>query len=135
MNNEMEALYRNDTFEIFLLPVGRKAIDSKWVFKIKYKSSGEVDRYKARLVAKGFNKKKDGVDLDETFSPVVKIVTVRCLINLVVQQKQPIFQLDINNAFLYGDLEETVYMSLSDGFFDVNDNRVCKLKKSLYRLK
>ena len=58
MNNEMQALYRNDTFEIVELPDGRKAIGSKWVFKIKYKSSGEVDRYKARLVAKGYNQKE-----------------------------------------------------------------------------
>ena len=134
INSEMEALYTNDTFEIVELPDGRKAIGSKWVFKIKYKSSGEVDRYKARLVAKGYNQ-KEGVDFDETFSPVVKILTVRCLINLAVQQDWPIFQLDINNAFLYGDLEETVYMSLPEGFFDVNDKRVCRLKKSLYGLK
>ncbi|GJY36641.1 ribonuclease H-like domain-containing protein [Tanacetum coccineum] len=81
-----------------------EAIGSKWVFKIKYKSSGEIERYKARLVAKGFNQ-KEGIDFDETFSPVVKIVTVRCLINLVVQNNWSLFQLDINNAFLYGDLK------------------------------
>ncbi|GJW10403.1 ribonuclease H-like domain-containing protein [Tanacetum coccineum] len=134
MNNEMDALYRNDTWEIVELPMGRKAIGGKWVYKIKYKSSGDIDRYKARYVAKGYNQ-KEGVDFDETFSPVVKIVTVRCVINLVVQNNWFIFQLDVNNAFLYGDLDETVYMSLPEGFFNPGDKRVCRLKKSLYGLK
>ncbi|GKC99795.1 putative RNA-directed DNA polymerase [Tanacetum coccineum] len=122
MNNEMDALYRNDTWEIVELPFGRKAIGGKWVYKIKYKSSGDIDRYKARYVAKGYNQ-KEGIDFDETFSPVVKIVTVRCVINLAVQYDWSIFQLDVNNAFLYGDLDETVYMSLPEGFFNPGDNR------------
>ena len=134
MNTEMKALYENDTFEIVELPSDRKAIGSKWVYKIKYKSSGDIDRFKARLVVQGFGQ-KEGVDFDETFSPVVKIVTIRCVINLAVQQCWPIFQLDVNNAFLYGDLEETVYMKLPPGYFDENDKRVCRLKKSLYGLK
>nr|GEZ54844.1 ribonuclease H-like domain-containing protein [Tanacetum cinerariifolium] len=79
----MKALYDNDTWEITELPSDRKAIRSKWVLKIKYKSSGEIERYKARLFAIGFNQ-KEGIDFDETFSLIVKIVTVRCLINLVV---------------------------------------------------
>lgn len=134
MNTEMNALYENDTFEVVELPCDRKAIGSKWVYKIKYKSSGEIDRFKARLVVQGFSQ-NEGVDFDETFSPVVKIVTIRCVINLAVQQSWPIFQLDVNNVFLYGDLKETVYMKLPPGYFDENDNRVCRLKKSLYGLR
>ncbi|GJU77958.1 ribonuclease H-like domain-containing protein [Tanacetum coccineum] len=88
MNAEMDALYRTNTWEIVDLPVGRKAIGSKWVWKIKYKSDGEIERYKAR-----------------------------CLINLAVQSGWSLFQMDINNAFLYGDLEETVYMTLPPGYF------------------
>ncbi|GJT84605.1 putative RNA-directed DNA polymerase [Tanacetum coccineum] len=106
MNNEMDALYRNDTWEV-----------------VEYK-----------YVAKGYNQ-KEGVDFDENFSPVVKIVTVRCVINLAVQNNWSIYQLDVNNAFLYGDLDETVYMSLPEGFFNPGDKRVCRLKKSLYGLK
>ncbi|GJV63536.1 ribonuclease H-like domain-containing protein [Tanacetum coccineum] len=75
MNKEMDALYENNTWEITELPSNRKAIGSKWVFKIKYKSDGEIERYKVGLVAKGFNQ-KEGIDFDETFSPVVKIMTV-----------------------------------------------------------
>nr|GEV69815.1 ribonuclease H-like domain-containing protein [Tanacetum cinerariifolium] len=86
INNEMDALYRNDTWEITDLPIGRKAIGGKWVYKIKYKSSGDIDRYKARYVAKGFNQ-KEGIDFDETFSSVVKIVTIRCVVNLAAPRQ------------------------------------------------
>jgi hypothetical protein len=134
MNNEVEALNRNNTWTKCELPVGRHAIGYKWIWKIKYKSTGEVDRYKARLVAKGFNQ-REGFDYDETFSPVVKMVTVRCLISIAVNKGWPLYQLDVNNAFLYGDLNEDVYMILPKGFNGGDDSRVCKLNKSLYRLK
>ncbi|GKA04083.1 ribonuclease H-like domain-containing protein [Tanacetum coccineum] len=134
MNTEMEALNRNETWEITLLPPGRKPIGCKWIYKVKYKSNGDIERYKARLVVKGYNQ-KEGVDYDETFSRVVKIVIVRCLISIVVNNEWPLFQLDVNNAFLYDNLTEEVYMTLPPGYFSVNDQRVCKLKKSLYGLK
>ncbi|GJT93171.1 ribonuclease H-like domain-containing protein [Tanacetum coccineum] len=76
MNSEMDALYRNNTWDLVKLPKGRKAIGFKWVWKIKYISDREIERYKAKLVAKGFNQ-REGINFDETFSPVVKIVTVR----------------------------------------------------------
>ncbi|GJV27897.1 ribonuclease H-like domain-containing protein [Tanacetum coccineum] len=111
----------------------RKAIGSKWIYKIKYWSSGEIDRYKARLVAQGFGQKK-GIDYEETFSLVVKMVTVRCLLNVVVSNNWRVFQLDVNNAFLYEDLVETVYMRPREGYFP-SGNKVCRLKKFLYGLK
>ncbi|GJR54394.1 ribonuclease H-like domain-containing protein [Tanacetum coccineum] len=134
-NNDVQNLGRSSrTSEIVDLPVGRKAISSKWVWKIKYKFNGEVERYKARVVAKG-NNQREGIDFDETFSLVVKIVTVRCLINLALQSGWSLFQMDINNAFLYGDLNETIYLTLPPGYFLPNETKVCKLNKSLYGLK
>ncbi|KAJ0881528.1 putative RNA-directed DNA polymerase [Helianthus annuus] len=134
MNNEMEALYRNNTWVVVDLPKGRKPIGCKWVYKIKYKANGEAERYKARLVAKGFNQ-REGIDFGETFSPVVKMVTVRVILKLAINKGWPLYQLDINNAFLYGSLSEDVYMSLPQGYFDNEKNKVCKLVKSLYGLK
>ncbi|GJZ63906.1 ribonuclease H-like domain-containing protein [Tanacetum coccineum] len=129
MNDEINALYRNHTWTIVDLPKGRKAIRNKLIYKIKYKASGEIERYKARVVAKGFNQ-KEGFDCDETFSLVVKMVTVRCLIAVVVSNSWPLYQLDVNNAFLYGDLIEDVYMTLSLGFGNNNDNKVLLENKS-----
>ncbi|KAJ0754023.1 putative RNA-directed DNA polymerase [Helianthus annuus] len=134
MNEEMEALHKNNTWQLVDLPLGRKPIGCKWVFKIKYKSTGEIERYKARLVAKGYSQ-KEGIDFEETFSPVVKMVTVRCIISLAVEKNWPLYQLDINNAFLYGDLKEDIYMSLPEGYYSKDESKVCKLVKSLYGLK
>ncbi|GKE76268.1 putative RNA-directed DNA polymerase [Tanacetum coccineum] len=83
MNLEMEALYINGTWEIVDLPIGRKPIGNKRVYRLKYKSSGDVERFKARLVAKGFNK-SEGIDYEEKFSPVVEIVTIRCIMSIAV---------------------------------------------------
>ncbi|GJV03027.1 ribonuclease H-like domain-containing protein [Tanacetum coccineum] len=133
MNKEMDALLRNDTWDIVDLPKDRKVIGSKWIFKIKYKSSDEINRFKARSVAQGFGQ-KEGIDYDETFSHVVKMVTVRFLLNIVVSNSWHVFQLDVNNAFLYGDLAETVCIKPLEGYFP-SRNKVCRLKKSLYGLK
>ncbi|GKA60331.1 ribonuclease H-like domain-containing protein [Tanacetum coccineum] len=133
MNQEMDALLRNGTWEIVDLPKDRKAIGSKWIYKIKFRSIGDIDRHKARLVAQGFGQ-KEGIDYEENFFPIVKVVTIRCLFNIVVSMSWPLFQLDVNNAFLYGDLEETICMKPLEGYFP-SGNKVCRLKKSLYGLK
>ncbi|KAK1416343.1 hypothetical protein QVD17_32133 [Tagetes erecta] len=134
MEKEIKALEQNETWSLASLPAGKKAIDSKWVYKVKFKPNGEVERYKARLVARGF-KQMEGVDYHDTFAPVAKLVTVRTLLAIAVKRGWEIQQLDVDNAFLHGDLEEEVYMKIPQGFGNKDDTRVCKLNKSIYGLK
>lgn len=133
MNEEMEALSRNNTWVLADLPPGRKPIGCKWLYKVKNNAEGQI-RYKARLVAKGYSQ-REGIDFEETFSPVIKMVSIRCVISLAVQNDWPLYQLDVNNAFLHGDLNEEVYMTLPEGYYDKSETKVCKLVKSLYGLK
>lgn len=133
MQKELQALESNHTWNLVPLPPGKKAIGCKWVYKVKLKSDDSLERCKARLVAKCYNQ-KFGIDYEETFSPVVKMVTVRCLVALAASRKWDLFQLDVNNVFLHGDLKEEVYMRPAPGLF-VGSNLVCPLVKSLYELK
>ncbi|KAJ9552385.1 hypothetical protein OSB04_016430 [Centaurea solstitialis] len=134
MKKEIQALEQNETWTLETLPKGKRAIDSKWVYKIKYRPNGEIERYKARLVAKGFTQ-TEGVDFHDTFAPVAKLVTVRTLLAVATKKDWMIHQLDVNNAFLHGSLDEEVYMKVPQGFSTKDDTRVCCLRKSLYGLK
>ncbi|GJU03398.1 putative RNA-directed DNA polymerase [Tanacetum coccineum] len=134
MRKEIHALEQNGTWTLEQLTKGKKAIDLKWVYKIKFKPNGEVERYKARLVAKGFTQ-REGVDYHDTFEPVAKLVTLRTLLAIAVKRRWGIKQLDVNNAFLHGDLEEEVYMRITQRFLTKDETRVCKLKRLIYDLK
>ncbi|KAF5776249.1 putative RNA-directed DNA polymerase [Helianthus annuus] len=134
MKKEIQALEENKTWTLEPLPEGKRAIDSKWVYKLKYKPNGEIERHKARLVAKGYTQ-MEGVDFHDTFAPVAKLVTVRTLLAVAVKKEWLIHQLDVNNAFLHGDLDEEVYMKIPQGFAKRGETRVCRLRKSLYGLK
>jgi histone deacetylase 1/2 len=124
----------NNTWTLVPLPLHRKAIGCKWIFRVKENPDGTVNKYKARLVAKGFLQTA-GCDFTETFSPVIKPVTIRIILTLAVSFKWQVQQIDVNNAFLNGVLQEEVYMTQPSGFEATDKSLVCKLHKSLYGLK
>lgn len=135
MQVEIKALEENHIWSITDLPPDKHSIGCKWVFKVKYLASGAVERYKARLVAKGFNQ-KEGLDYSETFSLVAKMVTVRSVLVVASAKHWLVFQMDVHNAFLQGDLFEAVYMVVPPSFCRQGESgKVCKLHKSLYGLK
>lgn len=134
MQEEMDSLQKNDTYELVKLPEGRKALKNKWVFKLK-KDGDKLVKYKARLVVKGFGQKR-GIDFDEIFSPVVKMSSIRVILGLVASLDLELEQMDVKTAFLHGDLDEEIYMVQPEGFEKTRkEHLVCKLKKSLYGLK
>ena len=134
MTVEIVALEDQHTWDIVDLPPGKIAIGSQWVYKIKYDADGTVRRHKSRVVAMG-NKQIEGQDYKETFAPVIKMTTVRLLLRLVAANNWEMYQMDVNNAFLHGDLEEEVYMKIPPGYRHTHPNKVCRLRKSLYGLK
>ncbi|KAL5546962.1 hypothetical protein UlMin_006649 [Ulmus minor] len=135
VEEEIWALESNGMWILIELPHGKKPVGCKWIFTVKYKVNGSIERFKAKLVAKGFTQSY-GIDYQETFVPVAKLNTVQVLLSLAVNQYWPLHQLDVKNAFLNGDLEEEVYMEVPLGLENPSNCRmVCKLKKSLYGLK
>lgn len=110
-------------------------VGSHWIFTIKYHPNGEIDRYKARLVAKGYHQ-QPWIDYTNTFSPVIKPMTIRIVLGLAVNNSWPIRQIDVNTAFLQGHLKEEVFICQPPSFVDKdNPTKVCRLRKALYGLK
>ena len=135
MDDEYFALLKNGTWHLVPPSQEKNVIDCRWVYRIKTKADGTLDRYKARLVAKGF-KQRYGIDYEDTFSPVVKITTVRLVLSVAVTKGWKLRQLDVQNAFLHGVLEEEVYMKQPPGYESLEfPNYVCKLDKAIYGLK
>ena len=135
MQDEFNALIKNQTWCLVPPEQHMKLVGNKWIFIVKQNSDGIKNRYKARLVAKGFLQ-TEGVNYQETFSPVVKVATIRIVLSLVVINNWKLRQVDINNAFLNEELTKTVYMPQREGFVDTDHPRyVCKLKKAIYGLK
>ena len=133
MLSELDSIKENDVWSIVDRPHNKTIIGTKWVFKIKRNSENKPEKYKARLVAKGYNQEY-GIDYYETFAPVVKVQTLRTIIAIAANNKLIVHQIDINTAFLNGELNEEIYVEKPPGT-ELEKDKVLRLKKSLYGLK
>ena len=132
INDEVESILQNHTWELVDLPPGSKPLGYKWIFKKKMKADGSIDKYKARLVIKGY-KQKEGLDYFDTYSPVTRISSIRMLIAIAAIHNLVKHQMDVKTAFLNGDLDEEIYMEQPEGFIvPGQEKKVCQLVKSLY---
>jgi hypothetical protein len=132
---EGKSLQLHGTWTLVELPKGKKALTARWIFKVKYDENGNVERYKARLVIRGYEQEKY-VDYEEIFAPVLRLDSVRVLLALVAFYDLECHQMDIDTAFLNGELEEEVYMYQATGLEEPGkEHLVCKLNKALYGLK
>ena len=135
MVDEMVALHSTGTWDLVVLPSSKSLVGYHWVYAVKVGPDGQVDRLKVRLVAKGYTQVY-GSDYGDTFSPVAKIASVRLLLSMAAMCSWPLYQLDIKNVFLHGDLAKEVYMEQPLGFVAQGESGlVCRLRRSLYDLK
>ncbi|KAL0641846.1 hypothetical protein Bca4012_102697 [Brassica carinata] len=133
--DESGAMIKNETWYESELPKGKKAVTSKWVFTIKFHPDGRIERRKSRLVARGFTQTY-GEDYVETFAPVAKLHTIRIVLSLAVNLEWDLWQMDVKNAFLQGELEDEVYMHPPPGLEHlVKNGNVLRLRKAIYGLK
>ena len=109
IQDETDSLPENHIYELTELPKGKKALQNKWVYKLKPGDGGNPPRYKARIVVKGFQQKK-GVDFDEIFAPMVKMTSIRTMLSIAASMNLEVEQQDVKTTFLHGDLEEEIYM-------------------------
>ena len=133
MKEELDALSKQHTWNLVTLPLEKSVVGCKWIYKIKTRSDGSIERYKTHLVAKGFTQEY-GIDYEETFAPAARISFVRALLAVVAASKWDLFKMDVKNTFLNGDLSEEFYMQPPPGL-SVESNKVCHLRRTLYGLK
>ncbi|KAI3734276.1 hypothetical protein L6452_13741 [Arctium lappa] len=116
MDEEINSILKNDTWELVDLPKGHKPIGVKWIYKTKLNEKGEVDKYKARLVVKGSYAQRFGVDYKEVFAPVIRMETIRMVLALAAQNGWEVHQMDVKSAFLNGFLRENVFIEEPAGY-------------------
>jgi hypothetical protein len=135
MTEEYQYIMKNDVWEVVPKPKNKDVVSSKWIFKIKHAADVSIEKYKAKFVARGFSQ-KEGIDYEETFSPVAIYTSIRTIMALAAKMKWKLHQMDVKTIFLNDVIEEEVYIEQPPGF-EVQDMKthVCKLKKALYGLK
>lgn len=132
IEDELKALQKNETWDLVERSNSMHVMTNRWIFKRKYNSSNEIEKYKARLVVRGCSQIR-GIDYTEVYSPVVRYESVRTVMAVAAAKNMKIVQFDVKTAFLHGYIAEDIYMEQPYGY--KKDDRVCKLKKSLYGLK
>ena len=133
MKEKLDALSKNHTWDLVTLPLGKSVVSCKWIYKIKTYSDGSIERNKARLVAKGFTQEY-GIDYEEIFALIARISSIHALLAVATASKWDLFQMDVKNAFLNGDLSEEVYMQPPPSL-SVDSNKVYHFRRALYGLK
>jgi hypothetical protein len=135
MGEEYQSIVKNDVWDVVPRPKEKSIVSSKWIYKMKHAADGSIEKYKARFVAQGFSQ-KEGIDYEETFSPVVRYTSIRTILLLATVMKWKVHQMDVKTTFLNGEIKEEVYVEQPQGF-EVHDREthVCILKKDLYGLK
>jgi hypothetical protein len=134
MKEEMDSLVNNQTWDLVQFPTGKRALQNKWIYKLKEEDGGKK-WYKDRIVVKEFAQNKV-IYFDEILSPIVKMNSISIILSLLVVEDLHLEQLDVKTTFLHGDLEEYIYMQQPQGYeVKGKENLVCRLKKSLYGLK
>jgi hypothetical protein len=135
MTEEYQSIIINDVWEVVLRSKNKNVVSSKWIYKIKHVAHRSIEKHKAIFVARGFSQ-NEGIDYEETFSPVARYTSIRTIIALAAKMKWKLHQMDVKTTFLNGVIEEEVYIEQPQGF-EVEDRKthVCRLKKALYGLK
>jgi hypothetical protein len=135
INEEMETLDMNATWELVALPKDKKIIGCKWVYKIKHNVDGYVNRYKAKLFAKGYAQIY-GIDYEETYNLITKMMIIRTIIVMAITKGWSLHQMDVKNVFIHGDLREEMYMEQPPSYVDQTHlNLVCRLRNTLFGFK
>jgi hypothetical protein len=135
MVEEYTSIMRNDVWDIVSRLEGKSVVSSRWLYKIKHVADGSIEKFKVRFVVRGFSQ-KEGVDYEETFSPVTRYASIRVVISISLVMRWRIHQMDVKTTFLNGIIEEEVYIEKPQGFeVHGRESHVCRIKKSLYRLK
>ena len=133
MKSELDSMYTNQVWDLVKASNGIKPVGCKWVYKRKRGIDGKVETFKVRLVAKGYAQ-KEGIDYDETFSPVAMLKSIRILLSITAHFNYEIWQMDVKTVFLNGNLEEEIYMTQLEGFIAKNqEHMVCKLKRCVQK--